>query len=410
MQIKKFSLAVLTTLMASNAVAQATYVYDEPSLRTAIETANYDSRIDKIVFAKDAFIALSAPIIYTGSQPLKLVGKGAIIDGFNAGSFTLDDDLTAVTEDGTLIFNTAADITIRNLTVANSATRGVVVNIPQSAEGEDIRIKLRRVNIIDSALFGLHIDDNTDEFDDGSQGSQIGVDLKISHSNFIGNGTGAIDFDGVRVDERGEGDINALITHTRIDGNGGDGIELDEAGYGDVEATMINVSINNNGFYNQEDLDDGFDIDEADDGDIDVKLIRVSANHNMDEGLDFDEAGDGDLELKLRHVDASNNRDEGIKADEEDAGDIDIKFNQVDAIENGDDGVQLTELGEGEIEGSLKKVNAIDNSKYGIKAEQWVVEDEPAPIETAGELKTRKTTLSGNGKGDEIISNNVTVK
>ncbi len=408
MKIKKLSLAVLATVAASQAAAAQ--VYDETSLRVAIEAANFDSSIEKIVFKKNALIELSAPVIYTGSQSLKLVGKGAIIDGSNAGSFTLDDDLTAVTEDGTLVFNTAGDITIRNLTVANSATRGVVINIPEHAEGDDTQIKLRNVNIIDSALFGLHIDDNADEFDDGTTGSDIGIDLKITHSNFIGNGTSAIDFDGVRVDERGEGDINALITHTHIDGNGGDGIELDEAGHGDVEATMINVSINNNGFYNEEDLDDGFDIDEADDGDIDVKLIRVSANHNMDEGLDFDEAGNGDIELKLRHVEANNNSDEGIKADEEDAGDIDVKFSHTNITANGDDGIQLTELGQGEIEGSLKNITAKDNSKYGIKAGQWIVEDEAAPMEPAGELKIKKVSLSGNGKGDDIKTNNVTLK
>jgi len=407
MKLKTLSLAVLTTAMAANAAAQ---VYDETSLRVAIEAANFDSRIGKIVFERDSFIQLSAPVIYTGSQPLKLIGKNAIIDGSNAGSFTLDQDLTAITEDGTLIFNTAADITIRDLTVANSATRGVVVNIPERAEGEDISIKLRNVNIIDSALFGLHIDDNADEFDDGSTGSAIGIDLKITHSNFIGNGTGAIDFDGVRVDERGEGDINALITHTHIDGNGGDGIELDEAGSGDVEATMINVSINNNGFYNEEDLDDGFDIDEADEGDINVKLIHVSANNNRDEGLDFDEAGEGDIELTLRHVKAINNNDEGIKADEEDAGDIDIKIKHTDVIDNGDDGIQLTELGEGKISGSLTHINAADNTKYGVKAEQWVAEDEAASIEAAGEIKTKNVTLSGNGKGDEIKTNNIIVK
>lgn len=407
MKLKTLSLAVLTTAMAANAAAQ---VYDETSLRVAIEAANFDSRIGKIVFERDSFIQLSAPVIYTGSQPLKLIGKNAIIDGSNAGSFTLDQDLTAITEDGTLIFNTAADITIRDLTVANSATRGVVVNIPESAEGEDISIKLRNVNIIDSALFGLHIDDNADEFDDGSTGSAIGIDLKITHSNFIGNGTGAIDFDGVRVDERGEGDINALITHTHIDGNGGDGIELDEAGSGDVEATMINVSIDNNGFYNEEDLDDGFDIDEADEGDIDVKLVQVSANNNMDEGLDFDEAGEGDVELTLRHVKAINNNDEGIKADEEDAGDIDIKIKHTDVIDNGDDGIQLTELGEGKISGSLKHINAADNTKYGVKAEQWVAEDEAASIEAAGEIKTKNVALLDNGKGDEIKTNNIIVK
>lgn len=403
----KLPATILATLLATNAAAQ---VNDEASLRAAIEAANLDSSIEKIIFDKNAYISLNAPVIYTGTQAIKLVGKGATIDGSSAGSFVLDSDLTAITEDGTLVFNTAADVTVRNLTIKNSATRGLVINIPEDADQQDIDVKLNNVSIQDSALFGLHIDDNADEFDDGVAGSAIGIDLKIINSNFTGNGTGAIDFDGVRVDERADGDINALIVNTHIDGNGGDGIELDEAGNGDVEATMINVTINDNGFYNEEDLDDGFDIDEADEGDIEVKLVRVSANNNMDEGLDFDEAGDGDVELKLRHVETLNNTDEGIKADEEDAGDIEAKLKHVQVIENGDDGIQFTELGEGKIEATLKQVEANDNAKYGVKAEQWVVEDEAAPIEPAGELKAKNVELSGNGNGDEIETNNVIVE
>lgn len=403
----KLPATILATLLATHAAAQ---VNDEASLRAAIEAANLDSNIEKIVFSKNAHISLNAPVIYTGSQAIKLIGKGATIDGSSAGSFVLDSDLTAITEDGTLVFNTAADITVRNLTIKNSATRGLVINIPEDADQQDIDVTLNKVSIQDSALFGLHIDDNADEFDDGVAGSAIGIDLKILNSSFTGNGTGAIDFDGVRVDERADGDINALIVNTHIDGNGGDGIELDEAGNGDVEATMINVTINDNGFYNEEDLDDGFDIDEADEGDIEVKLVRVSANNNMDEGLDFDEAGDGDVELKLRHVETLNNADEGIKADEEDAGDIEAKLKHVQVIENGDDGIQFTELGEGKIEATLKHVEANDNAKYGVKAEQWVVEDEAAPIEPAGELTAKQVELSGNGNGDEIETNNVIVE
>lgn len=126
-----------------------------------------------------------------------------------------------MTQDGTLIFNTAANISIRHLTVAYSATRGIVVNVPDDANGRDISVRLRKVTVHDSALYGLHIDDNIDEFDDGKQGSAIGVKLDIVHSHFMANGTGAIDFDGIRVDERGDGGITARIRFTTIDGNGG---------------------------------------------------------------------------------------------------------------------------------------------------------------------------------------------
>lgn len=385
-------------------------VFDESSLQAAIHEANNDNRISRIVFQQGAHIYTSEPVQYSGSQPLILVGRNAVIDGVSSGSFTLDDNLTATTTDGTLMFNTAANITIRDLSVVNSATRGIVVNIPDNATGDDIEIKLRNVNITDSMLFGLHIDDNSDEFDDGISGSDIGIDLTITHSNFVGNGTGAIDFDGVRVDERGEGDITALIRNTKIDGNGGDGIELDEAGNGDVDATMMHTTINDNGFYNAEDLDDGFDIDEANGGSIYVKLVNVESNNNMDEGLDFDESGDGNVHMLARSVESLNNVDEGIKIDEEDAGDVYTKMKRVESSYNGDDGIQITEIGEGSTESILHSVTALENAKFGVKVGQWVIEDESSPMEEAGFILSRNVTLIGNSKGDEISTNNVVIK
>lgn len=398
------SLAITAGFSYANSASD---VFDEASLHQAVYNASLDSSISRIVFAPGVEIFLSAPVVYFGTQSLKLVGNGAIIDGSGAGSFTLDDDLTAITTDGSLVFNTEGDISIRNLTIRDSATRGIVVNIPVDASGDDIQVSLHRVNVVGSALFGLHVDDNDSEFDDGETGSSVGIYLSMSFSNFVGNGTGAIDFDGVRVDERGEGSIEAVLFHTHIDGNGGDGMELDEAGEGDVSASLFHVSLNNNGFYNEEDLDDGFDIDEAGEGDVNVSLFAVQANGNMDEGLDFDEEGDGNVIAKLRRVVARNNSDEAFKIDEEGGGDIRVALKRVKIVNSGDDGIQFTELGEGRIDASMVGVRVVNNAKYGIKIEQWVEEDEETPQELAGTLTLRNSTLASNGKGDEPKLNNI---
>ena len=409
MKYTVLSSALFAALSTNYALADYK-VYDEATLQTAIAAANADSSIHKIIFKKKAKIFLNAPVIYTGTQNLELIGHNAVIDGSKAGSFVLDANLIATTNDGTLMFNTAGNISIRKLSVVNSATRGIVINVPETATGDDIKVNLHKVKVVDSALYGLHIDDNADEFDDGASGSAIGIDFTMSQSSFTGNGTGAIDFDGIRVDERGPGGITTTITRTIIDANGGDGIELDEAGVGDVEVTMMMSSASNNGFYNAIDLDDGFDIDEADGGDIVVNMVQVTIENNLDEGLDFDEAGDGDVELKLRNIKALNTANEGIKVDEEDAGDLNASLRNIEVTGSGNDGIQFTELGEGHIEASLKKVSATNNSKYGIKMEQWFIEDEAAPVEEAGTLKMRKVTLSGNGKGDDIKLNNIVIK
>ncbi|WP_428355389.1 hypothetical protein [Methyloprofundus sp.] len=397
MKHKIIKLSLLAVLATSN-VQAADKVSDEASLMNAIEMANADSSIHKIVFEKNSQIDLTSAVIYTGSQDLAVLGNGSTISG------------AAIGDGDTLTFITAGNISIQKLAVVDSTARGVVVEIPADAEGDDIQVSLHKVKILRSALYGLHIDDNADELDDGEEGSAIGIELNISHSSFIANGTGAIDYDGVRVDERADGDIHATISHTHIDGNGGDGIELDEAGDGDVDVTMRHVTLNGNGFFNEEDLDDGFDIDEAGAGDVIVSLFKVEAKDNQDEGLDFDEAGAGNVKLKLRKVVAMNNFDEGIKVDEEDAGNIEAKLFKVVVQGSGDDGIQFTELGEGRVEAELKKVSATENAKYGVKIEQWDIEDEGADTAEKGALKVKNLTLDGNGKGDELILHNIIVE
>ena len=183
---------LLVSMVSANAIAM-NRVNDESSLLEAIAEANADNNINKIEFEQNVQIILTKPVIYNGKQSLILNGNNAVIDGSAAGSFLLDRNLTAIPEKGSLIFKTAADIKINNLTVKNSATRGIVINIPYNATGEDITVTLHKVNVLDSALFGLHIDDNTDNFDGGSFGSEIGIKLQISESNFTGNGISAID-------------------------------------------------------------------------------------------------------------------------------------------------------------------------------------------------------------------------
>ena len=170
--------AVLSNMPLASAMEK---VGDEAALISAIQAANSNPGITSIKFAPNARVSLSAPVIYTGSQPLSLIGNGAVIDGSAAGSFDIAEDLTAVTEDGTLVFNTAAALNIRDLSVVNSATRGIVVNVPADAEGESISVSLHQVVISDSALYGLHIDDNADAFEPvptgGDEGFQTGDDF-----------------------------------------------------------------------------------------------------------------------------------------------------------------------------------------------------------------------------------------
>lgn len=393
--------------IAAADICTALEVYDEQTLHKAVERANTDHRISRIVFKRNARIVLKNPVTYTGKQALKLFGNGTVIDGSSAGGFIQGKDLTARTEDGVLVFSTAANLGISDLTIVNSASRGIVVNVPHDAAGEDITITLNRVTVMGSALYGLHVDDNADAFDNGDKGSAIGIKLRLIQSSFTGNGTGAIDFDGIRVDERGDGGIEAFITNTRIHGNGGDGIELDEGGNGDVKAVLVQSSISGNGFYNSEDLDDGFDIDETGAGDVEVSLVDVKAESNMDEGLDFDEKGSGDMWLLLNDVSCVGNKDEGIKVVEKGFGNLEALLERVEVLDGGDDGIQFAEYGEGKIDVKLTMVTASNNAKYGVWIDQRLVKNEIIATKNPGYLMLHKTILSGNGWGDDIKLHNI---
>ena len=400
------SLVLGWVLLAGGQAFAGQPVTSEESLRQALRDAAGASSPVSVVLAEGVHIPVHQPLVYAGSQPLTIEGNGALLDGAYAGTFTMNADGSAVTEDATFVFRTAASVTLRNLAVVNSATRGIVVTVPETATGE-ARVSLEHVTVDRAALYGLHVDDNADAFDDGQKGSAAGIHLVLEDVLIRGAGTGALDFDGVRVDERGEGGIRAEFRRVRVENNGGDGIELDEAGPGDVQVSGQHVVLNDNGFYNDADLDDGFDIDEADEGNLIVELSDTGLNGNQDEGLDFDEAGDGDARVMITSLQARRTRGEAIKLDESGAGDLEVQLRQIRVEEGGDDGIQLTEQGPGQIQGELTDVKADRNRKFGIRIGQWLVEDETVTSEPSGSLRLRNVQLHGNGKGDEISTHQV---
>ena len=139
--------------------------------------------------------------------------------------------------------------------------------------------------------------------------------LSVEDSSILGNGvvihagapdfddslaTGCpVDFDGIRVDDGGNGGIRATITRTDAVGNRADGIELDERDNGGVDALVVDSHIDDNGDTGTDDTDDGFDIDEFGNGDIDAHFERVTVNGNFDEGLDVSEADTGNASLAV---------------------------------------------------------------------------------------------------------------
>jgi hypothetical protein len=363
--------ATVIGILAGPATAGTTFVSNSAdagpgSFRAAVEAANADAAITSIRFRRDlGTIELGSTVTYIGTQPLTIDGRGTAI----ASATPQPVDL--------FIAEGGGDLTLRNLTFQDG-DNAIVVAVPVDAEGM-ISVSLFDVAVIDNLRFGLTIDEDDPDADDAFAAS---INLVIVASHFAGNGLldtddeDEGDVDAVRVNERGDGDITAVVIDSVFVNNGADGFELDEEGPGDVTMTALNSTFDDNGL-TREGGDDGLDIDESKDGGIWLKVVGSSFNGSTDDGIGLDEAGEGDLEISLVQVEASANLDSGISADEADGGDFEIKFVRVTADANEDKGADFSEgnpeiagSGEGDFDGRIVASSFSDNADDGIAVEQ----------------------------------------
>jgi hypothetical protein len=169
------------------------------SLRQAIETANANPGVNVIQLDNGiGTIELQTSLVYTGTQPLRINGRGAAIDGpDNGNGFTA---------------NGGGNLTLRDLTFQNAYGNGVFVEVPAGSAGM-LKVSLENVTLQDNGLHGLHIDDQVDDVNDTGSDSDAGIQLSMASSIVDGNGfrPDISDYDGVRVDEGGMGDLVVTV-------------------------------------------------------------------------------------------------------------------------------------------------------------------------------------------------------
>ncbi|KQI69099.1 hypothetical protein AN189_05795 [Loktanella sp. 3ANDIMAR09] len=379
------------------------------SLSEALAQASAATTPATILITTEGDIALDATATYDGAAPLTLIGRGQTLTA--NGDFTL------------LAIAQGADVTIHALNftgpggfdIANQSTgtpgKGIYVGVPQDATGT-VTLTLQDVTVRDVAGHGIHLSDCSladacgAGAGGGGDGSAASISVMLNGVTVENAGHGSFDSDGVRVDERGDGDITFHASASRFISVGADGVELDEGDAGDVRVTSIDNHYDLNGNYCDPavvagflpdpdegefepgvlaeadapgpvtgspddrcierevdlhddgsvaeyafgiDLDDGFDVDEAGDGSIIATLTGGQIMNNTDEGLDFDEAGAGDITLTLVGAMAEGNTDDAIKLSEEDAGDVTVVATAITARANGGKGIVLEEADAGDL-------------------------------------------------------------
>ena len=342
------------------------------TLRAALQKAGSDPAVTSIRVAPAVqAIRIDGPLVYSGRQGLRIDGRATIQPVAGAGG---DFDLLTATG--------GADLSLSRLTFRGGSD-GVVVTLPANATGT-VDVVLRGVTIIDNDLFGLHVDDKAND-------SAASVRLTVANSAVLSNGEGASDRDGIRVDEGGAGNIDAVIVASRLNRNGAEGVELDEAGAGGVNLRVTASAFNDNGFLDPEDFDDGIDVDEADAGDVRVSIFASQVNGNFDEGVDLNESDAGSLRLTAAGLTANGNTDEGVALEESDGGDLVATLTAVVARNNGADGFQAEEGGAGNVRAAVLASTITGNDGFGVRA----VQEAPG----SGVLTLKTNRLTGNADG-----------
>jgi hypothetical protein len=276
----------------------------------------------------------------------------------------------------------------------------MTIEIPTGAIGIK-KLVLLNVTALGNRGHGVLIDDQVDPEDTGNpNGSDASLDVAVIGCRFADNGFGALDRDGLRINEGGTGDLVAAVILTRAEGNGADGIEFDERGLGDIRFRVSASQFTENGSFDQTlaDLDDGFDIDESNEGSLIGSVTLSSANDNLEEGFDFNENHAGDFRVDMILVEASRNLEEGIDFEEDDdfqgGGHLIATLIGVKANGNGpggDAGLKIRERGDGDLEATVRGAETTANAIGGINIRE----------QAAGSLVARieKATATGNLAG-----------
>lgn len=354
------------------------------SLRSAL------SQNPRIISIDDSVttIRVTETLEYNGTTSLGIIGSGQTIDG--SGLFE-NADILSINQGATVRIDNISFI--GNLDEVNEdpsnpiGGTAIFVNVPETRVGT-VRLTLENINVTRVGNHGIHISDCAvrDECVEGD-GSPASVSAILNNVHVNSVGLGRQDGDGVRLDERGEGNIIFVANDSTFINVGADGVELDEADNGYIRAKVNNSTFDSNGRFcdlaseiiggpcdndGDPDLDDGFDIDEAGDGSIFVAIKDSKFINNYDEGLDFDEEGGGDIELSVTNSFALGNEDQGIRASEDDDGDVRILFSNVTFGDNNqeDEAVRIEENNDGDVLVKVFDSNVIDGDNEGLRIDE----------------------------------------
>ena len=334
----------------------------EGSLRAALETASSDPEVNSIqVTAGVGTVTLTGSLEYTGSQALRIVGNGVVLDGSGCAC-------------DVLVSTGGADLDLFDVTL-KEGNHGLRMQVPEGTTDE-VSLRLVRVTTEDNQGHGIYVSE-------AGSGTAAGLRVEFVTVTARRNGfaEGTEDLDGIRVDEAGDGTLTFLAGNVEATENAGDGVELNEAGNGHLVADVQDSSFDDNGEQPQSPSapEDGFDAGEAGAGSLDVRLLSSTANGNHEQGVELTESGAGDLRATLTGLQASENGGDNLQLTEDEdarggsvpgAGGITATLSDVTAQDAEDDGAQIEELGAGDVNAQIQDADFSDNAGDGLTVSQ----------------------------------------
>ena len=256
-------------------------------------------------------------------------GSAASVDVAVINSRFIGNGFSVTDRDG-LRVNEGGDgdliITVKHTVAANNGADGIEVDERGSG---DVRVDMFGTELVGNGSLDPGDFDDGFDIDEYNDGSVLGtVTFTVASDNFE---------QGLDFNENNAGDIRVDLSHVEAIGNAEEGVEYEEdddfAGGGDIVTTMTDMVTNGNG---ANDGDAGLKVREKGDGSVIAVISGAVASDNAIGGILVREDAAGNLRADIDGATALANDGRGIEFDENGAGDLAAALSDSTALTNTD--------------------------------------------------------------------------
>jgi hypothetical protein len=229
----------------------------------------------------------------------------------------------------------------------------------------DLRFKVTATQFTGNGSFDQTLADLDDGFDvdESNEGSLIGtVAATTANDNFE---------EGFDFNENHEGDFRIDMTQVEASRNLEEGIDFEEdddfQGGGDLITTLVGITADGNGPGG----DAGLKIRERGVGDIDATVRGAETVGNAIGGINIREQAEGSLVTRIERATATGNL-AGIAIREDDDGSLSAAIDRSTAAGNAGHGIDFDENATGALAATVQRSSSTENGGAGVRADQQV--------------------------------------